>query len=84
MGVVVVHFLFGSMRQIKLAIRQLLGACKYSVSYRILLILTLKLTFGTVTFKIADIRNSKPRHPSCHPTNSVKALKETRGTDLNL
>ena len=28
-------FLFGSMRQIKLAVRQLLGARKYSVSYRI-------------------------------------------------
>ena len=28
-------FLFGSMRHIKLAIRQLLGAHKYSVSYRI-------------------------------------------------
>ena len=30
-----VTFLFGSVRQIKLAVRQLLGARKYDVSYRI-------------------------------------------------
>jgi len=31
-------FLFGSVQQIKLAIRQLLGACQYSVSYRIVVL----------------------------------------------
>jgi len=33
-------FLFGSVRQIKLAVRQLLGARKYSVSYRIVAMTT--------------------------------------------
>ena len=39
--------------------------------------------FQKRTFRGRCHRFSRPRCPSCHPTNSVKALKETQSTDPN-